>query len=188
MTTMRPSRQKKSDRLISPGATSSEIQCDYAIAPFDRVATEYDRKWGVDRLPELVAPDLAAKYGAAMAYLNECINDGDADNVAAAATNCIRGMHAMDAAAIAAGHQPSDPTIWEYTYEGRTFGVIEDGREWPAAYAKRPGLTIFTMREVAVALSAPTKVEQTLDAIKQHFPGAALEAIEPFHPDETIPF
>jgi len=60
----------------------------------------------------------------------------------------------MDEEAVKMGHQISDPMIWEYEYEGTTFAIIEDGREWPAAYEKRKGIAIHTMREVAIALVA----------------------------------
>ena len=49
--TKRPRRERKADRLMSPDATKAQIECDYAIAPMDRLALEMDRKWGIDRLP-----------------------------------------------------------------------------------------------------------------------------------------
>jgi len=42
--TARPRRTKKSDRLLAYDATNEERQCDYGIAPFDRVATEMEHK------------------------------------------------------------------------------------------------------------------------------------------------
>ena len=64
-------RQKLEDRLISPSAASpNEVACDLALGSLDRVAREMDRKWGVDRLPDLVSPEMAAKYGSAMGKLN----------------------------------------------------------------------------------------------------------------------
>ena len=67
----KPGRQKLEDRLISPSAASPEgIGCDMALGGLDRMAREMDRKWGVDRLPDLVSPEMAAKYGSAMGKLN----------------------------------------------------------------------------------------------------------------------
>jgi len=63
----RPSRQKLDDCLISPAASTPEaIGCDMALGGLDRVAREMDCKWRVDRLPDLVSAEMAAKYGSAM--------------------------------------------------------------------------------------------------------------------------
>jgi hypothetical protein len=171
----RPTRQKKDDRLLHKGATANQIKSDLSLAPFDRAVREMDKRWGVDRLPELVSVESAAKWGKAVAGLNDAIDAQDPDKVKFWVEVCLRGLTAMDAEAVALGRPVSDPMIWEYEYEGTTFGIIEDGREWPAAYAKRPGIAIHTMREVAIALHAHRN--GLVDAIKLSFPGAEVKAV-----------
>ena len=187
--TPRPHRQGKGDRLIYPGASAAEIQCDHALAPFDRMALEMDRKWGIDRLPALVSPETAAKYGSAIAKLNAAINASDPDDTAARAGVCIRGMHAMDREASAAGHQPMPPTIWEIEIGGRICGIIQDNADWPVVAAHRPGLTTYTLREVAIALDH----NKNALAVKDQIPGAQITAIRQPSPiavelDDDIPF
>jgi hypothetical protein len=176
--TKRPSklgRQKLEDRLISPSAASpEEIGCDMALGGLDRMAREMDRKWGVDRLPDLVSPEMAAKYGSAMGKLNAAVRESDVAHTVVRAEVCVRGLRAMDAAADAAGMPHSDPDIWEYQIDGHTFGIIADGRDWPAAYAKREGITIHTMREVALALK---HYGQIVVDVKQEFNGAEVVAV-----------
>lgn len=171
----RPTRQKKDDRILHKGATANEIRADLSLAPFDKAVREMDKRWGVDRLPELVSVESAAKWGKAVAGLNGAIDAQDPDKVKFWVEVCLRGLTAMDAEAVALGRPVSDPDIWEYEYEGTIFGIIEDGREWPAAYAKRPGIAIHTMREVAVALHAHRN--GLVDAIKLSFPGAEVKAV-----------
>jgi len=171
----RPMRQKKDDRLLHKGATAAEIRSDMALGPFDKAVRETDKTWGVDRLPELVSVESAAKWGKAMAGLNEAIGNQDPDKVKFWVEVCLRGLAAMDAEAKAAGHPVSDPMIWEHEYEGTVYGIIEDHREWPAAYAKRPGIAIHTMREVAIALHAHRN--GLVNAVKLSFPGAQVTAI-----------
>lgn len=171
----KPMRQRKEDRVLHQGATAAQIRCDVCLGPFDQAVREMDRKWGVDRLPEIVAPESAAKWGKAMAGLNDAINSEDADKVKFWVEVCLRGLKAMDDEAIKSGHPISDPMIWEYQYEGQTYGIIEDGRHWPAAYAKRPGLVIFTMREAAIALHAHRN--GLVEAVKLAFPGAEITGI-----------
>lgn len=171
----RPTRQKKDDRILHKGATANQIRADLSLAPFDKAVREMDKKWGVDRLPELVSVESAEKWGKAMAGLNGAIDAQDPDKVKFWVEVCLRGLAAMDAEAVSLGRPVSDPMIWEYEYEGTTFGIIEDGREWPAAYAKRPGIAIHTMREVAIALHAHRN--GLVDAIKLSFPGAEVKAV-----------
>jgi hypothetical protein len=171
----RPTRKKKEDRILSKSATAAEIRADLSLAPFDHAAREMDKKWGVDRLPELVSAESAAKWGKAMAGLNGAIDAQDADKVKFWVEICLRGMAAMDAEAVALGRPVSDPMIWEHEYEGTVYGIIEDGREWPAAYAKRPGIAIHTMREVAVALHEHRN--GLVNAAKLAFPGAEVKFV-----------
>lgn len=171
----RPTRQKKDDRILHKAATANEIRADLSLAPFDKAVREMDKRWGVDRLPELVSVESAAKWGKAVAGLNGAIDAQDPDKVKFWVEVCLRGLAAMDAEAAALGRPVSDPMIWEHEYEGTVYGIIEDGREWPAAYAKRPGIAIHTMREVAVALHAHRN--GLVDAIKLSFPGAEVKAV-----------
>jgi hypothetical protein len=171
----RPTRQKKDDRILHKGATANEIKSDLALAPFDAAVRAMDRRWGVDVLPELVSVESAAKWGKAMAGLNAAIDAQDPDKTKFWCEVCIRGLNAMDAEAVSLGRPVSDPMIWEYEYEGTIFGIIEDGRAWPAAYAKRPGIAIHTMREVAVALHEHRN--GLVNAVKLAFPGAEVKAV-----------
>jgi len=187
---MKHHRQNRPDRLLTPGATADEIRKDHAAAPFDRMAIEADRTWGIDQLPALVTPALAEKYGRAVAHLNDRINNGTPDEVAAAAANCVKGMIAMDAEARALGRTPITPDVFEYEHEGHHFGIVRDVAVAAIAEAQRPGITIYTMREVAVALHA---ARHAVAAVKDAFPGATVTAIRPLSPigqdiDDELPY
>ena len=171
----RPTRQKKDDRILHKGATANEIKSDLSLAPFDAAVRAMDKRWGIDRLPELVSTESAAKWGKAMAGLNAAIDAQDPDKVKFWVEICLRGLTAMDAEAVSLGRPVSDPMIWEHEYEGIVYGIIEDGREWPAAYAKRPGIAIHTMREVAVALHEHRN--GLVNAVKLAFPGAEVKHV-----------
>ncbi len=173
----RPKRRKL-DRLVSPDVTAAENACHHAIAPFDRVAREMEKKWGIDRLPELVAPEMAQRYGAALAHMNDCLDKADPEATAAAAQNCIRGLNAMDNAASAAGYQPATGAFWEYDLDGWKFAVLLDDREWQTAKEKRPDLTFFTMREAALAMRAWCQA-LPIEKIKHHLPAATVSKLPP---------
>ena len=177
-----PHRQRKHDRLTYSGAKQSEIECDFALGPLDRVAVAMDRKWGVDRLVELQTPEVARKYGARMAELNAA--------VAATAAILIANLRRMDELATAAGHKPLTPDLWEFELNGRVVAIMRETGDWRAAQAMRPGVTIYSMREVAIALEAKA---DWVDRIKATFPGAAITAVRETTEleaalDDEIPF
>ena len=183
--TSRPRRQKKHDRLTQGFVDARDIQCDMALAPFDKAMRDVERKWGIDRLPELVSTSTAEKWGMCLGRLNEAIAKADPEETRAWSETCIRGLAKMEAEAEAAGQPHSDPHIWEYEYQGHRFGIIQDGREWPAAQAGRPDLTIYSMQEVAVAIQAHN---QSVVAVKASFPGAEVTAIRKKVTGDPIPF
>ena len=88
-----PRRGRKGDSIIAPGATKEQIMVDMAVVAFDRTALEMDRKWGIDRLVDLVTPDMAIKYGQALARMNEAVSDGSDPTLAQRRANdCVRGI------------------------------------------------------------------------------------------------
>lgn len=189
----RPRRQRKGDRLLNPDASADQIQCDYGIAPMDRLALEYDRKWGIDRLPELVSPDTASKYGFSIAKLNEAIETSNPELCKQWAAVCMRGLNAMDAEATQLGHKPASGDFWEYEYDGLKFAVLRDGAEWKTAKDARPDLKFFTLREIAVALKATRLNHPAVDQAKESFPKAEVASVKTKTPleielNDEIPF
>jgi hypothetical protein len=188
MTTPKPRRRHKGDKLLHPGADRRDIMVDYALGPFDRLSDEMSRKWGVDRLPELVSPATAQRFGSAMHRLNEAIEKGrpadggdhkvEPDYVRICAENCMRGLQAMDREAEEAGMPKADPNVWEYELDGMKFGIMADDRAWQSIKKQRPDLILVTMREVAIALKA-YKFDGVVEEVKKHFPAATVTNIRP---------
>jgi hypothetical protein len=170
--------KNKGDRLLHGGADKADIECDYAIGPFDRMAIAMDRKWGIDRLPTLVSPETAAKYGSAVAKLNAALEAHDPKEAVARAGVCVRGMQVMDAEAEAAGHQPAAGDFWEAEADGFKFGILADASQWQAAREKRPDLIFFSLREVALAMKARCETAPVAE-VKETFPGAEISGINP---------
>ena len=187
----RPTRQKKSDRLLHSGQSKNQIMCDFAVAGLDRLALQMDRKWGVDTLVELVPPEMAVKYGSAMAKLNEALDTNDPTVVQARAEVCMRGLQAMDAQAEAAGAERASEDVWEVEVEGEVYGIMRDGRSWPSLQETRPELKLVTLREAAIAIEFYRKhrVGVMTDEVKKHFPKAEVIGLkEKRSLDEEIPF
>ena len=166
----------KRDPITAPDSSPEETAVHMTLGPFDRAIRDMDRKWGIDRLHEMVCPETAQKWGYAMGKLNESIEARQPVEVAQWVGVCLRGLAAMDNEAETNGAPKADPEIWEYDLDGFKFAIIRDDREWPALKAARPDLLFFTMREVAVAMKA-YKFDGVVTEIKKHFPGAQVSEI-----------
>ena len=172
----RPRFQRKHDRIANPGQTTREqIAVDHALAPFDRAAREMDTRWGIDRLPEMVSPETAARYGRTLGSLNAAIDAEDVETAHDRAAACIRGMKAMDAEAVALGHCPDAAPV--VVLDGFDFGILLDDRQWRKAEKQHPGLRLYSLRELAVLAQAAEGNHPLMAPVKDAFPGATVKAV-----------
>lgn len=176
----KPRRQRKHDRITSPGSTPDEIKIDFALGPFDAASRAMDEKWGVERLSDLVSVETAKIWGDTMANLNAAIEsqytatdqEKARADVIACVESALRGFEYMDAEATRTGSKPADKTVLEFVMAGTRIGVMKDEAAWPLIKAERPDLVLYTMREVALALEANSGA--VVNAVKEEFPKAEI--------------
>jgi hypothetical protein len=109
----------------------------HAIQPLDEVARQMEDVWGINRLPMLVSPETAAKFGSAKAKLDQAIIDNDATEVAKRAAIQIRGWRAMDAEARASGASTVTTEAWTWRDDSdRPHAFVRTTAE-ATAYAKQ---------------------------------------------------
>lgn len=181
-------RHRRQEIVAPLGSASADEQAiHHALKPLDKVARDMEAKWGVDRLPELVTPEMAAKFGGALGRLNAVIDAGNVEAVQTAAANLIRGWQALDAAATQAGHQPPTPDAWPVR-------IGDDARSPPAWIAKDPAaahavnalkgpVAVYTLNEVGrlIALALGSAAPAVGEA-KRLFPGATVARIQKHKP------
>lgn len=165
---------RKDDRITYPGSTPRQIETDYSVAPFDEAARTMDLKWGVGRLPKLVPEAMAQKFGKALAHMNACIDREDPAGASQAAENCRKGLAAMDAYATASGAQPLPRDVLQYDLDGEVYTVAKDIDAWPSIRQDMPGVRLWSMREVALALKHYGGI---VAAVKDQFPGSTVSEI-----------
>lgn len=187
----KPTRQKKSDRLISQKATVDEQKIDMMLAPLTRAIDLADRKYGIDVLPELVQPDTAAKWGMCLGKLNDAMDAGDVDEVAKWVGASIRGLAYLEAEVAASGALRASLDFFEIEDgNGNIYAVMDDGRSWQELEAQYPGRTFVTRREAAVALSfyRQNAIGIMTAEVKQHFPKAEVIGINDDSLNDEIKF
>jgi hypothetical protein len=145
-----------------------------ATAALDRVAVDLERTWGVNRLPELVPADLAARFATAQEQCDMEIAAGDIEAAAQKAAALARGWKALDAAARAAGHQPNDlGAVWTASVEGQAFAVCLHTADVGATTDRYPGHTAVALQELLAREAAIYRKAKTI------WPGAAITAARP---------
>jgi len=177
----RPVRQKKSDRIITSAASEAAIRIDMMMAPFTKAIAEADKKWGIDRLPELVSVDTASKWGMCLAKLNAAVDAEDVEKATQWTGAALRGLTLMDAEAEASGAIRASLVVWEVELNGTTYGIMQDGRSWETLKEQMPHLKLVTLREVAVALEWWHKhgLGTMMRAIEDAFPKAEIIRSKP---------
>jgi hypothetical protein len=174
---MRHNRPPKFDAFTARDASPDDTAKHYALAPFDEAQRQADREWGVDRLPGLVSPDTAAKWGLAVAQLNTAIASGTVEDVTARVGVCLRGLAKLAEEAEARGAKRSNPQTWEMSDGDKfKFAILRDGKDWPALKAQRPDLMFFTESEIVNAVKAYHRSIPALENIKKSFPDAKITA------------
>jgi len=181
----RSKHQKKADRLITPDTGLDEIRSDLAVAPFDRCVEAMDRKWGIDRICELVVTShddergqaILDSYAKVMHKLNEAIDKDDVEQVKKWTATAIRGLKAMDEHITQAGVPPVDLAVMPIEDDnGNSYAIMHDPRAWKEIQDRHPALELLTQREVAIAVTfwKEHRVGQMVDEAKAAFPGAEV--------------
>ena len=177
MTARRPHR-RRGDRLIHPDQFQerNRVAADYAAGPADEWRRRMDRKWGDDRLPDLVSPDLAAKYGRQVERLHAAMTADplDLDAVTAEAQRMVNAYRALDAAAEAAGHQPHAADVWELRIDGQRAAIVRDAALAVAWAQDHRDVQVYSLDEIGRILGAD--YARAVRAAKNAFPGATVTA------------
>jgi hypothetical protein len=156
-----------------------------ALRPFWRAEDKASQRWGgIVRLQSLVSPELSARYGSAYAKLQSAIKSFDSQETARLAGVCIRGLEALDKAAIES-HESFEPRAVFIQHHGRQYVVAIDRADVAAIKAPDnvPVLSIQELLECRqIVLDGQIKA---LDAMQAAFPGSEVSFLP--HGDE-LPF
>lgn len=165
--------------------TDSEVHGDsvtdaihHALLPLDRAASEMELKWGCDRLPSLVSPETAARFGSAKAKLDAAIQENDPQEVTRRAGVMIRGWDKMDAEAAERGFKALSPDIWSHTTAGGAKVAVARSEAEAGKASKMESfqnVRIYSLDEIGRILDHDSL--KLVNAAKDVFPGAKIKEI-----------
>ena len=188
-------RATKPDRFMTRvtqyASASAYDKTQSAVLEFDKAATEYENRWGVDRLPELVPPELRERFYQQVYLMNQAISAVDWREVEHQCAVTLRGYAALEKAALDAGNKPLEAKCWQAAMpDGRVLCIAPDHHEAGAVARERKGenVLVYSVEEVANIL-ATNGAAEAVNAVKAAFPGATATGsrkAEVF--DDDIPF
>lgn len=184
---MKGKRIKPTKQFYAPSELSMRRMQD-ALHRYDDRVTQLEKKWGVDRLVWLVGADLRDRFEKQLGLLNKAIDEQR--DVEHQVEVTLRGVDAVEKAAIAAGVQPlSGQYVEGRMPDGRVLAIVADKHE--AAAVRRDGreVVVYSVDEVGQML-AEHSAGKLVDAVKAAFPGATVESVKPVEEvlNDEIPF
>ena len=147
-----------------------------ALHRYDDRVNDVERKWGVDRLIWVVGGDLRDRFEAQMDKLNAAIDR--MEDVEHQVDVTLRGVAALEQAAIAAGVQPlKGEWIEGKMPDGRVLAIVANDYEVSRVKRDNREMVVYSVDEIGRLLAAWDE-SKTVDAVKAVFPGATVEKVK----------
>ena len=184
----KPQRGVSKELFRSSSRNLAKIQA--AITELDACVTGYEKRFGIDRLPELVSANTQVKYWRQVDKLDEAINSDDADMVIKYASGMQRAFKAMESEALERGHDELKGEWFEcQTKDGRVLIVASSFAESHKAARERPDALVYAIDEVATII-CNNDAGRFVHAVKDVFPVATVESVRKLKDkcDDEIPF
>ena len=169
--------RKPSKQHYAPSQAAMRRQQD-ALHRYDDVVRKMELKWGVDRLPWVAGTALRDRFEAQMDRLNQAIDQ--MQDVEHQVEVTLRGVAALEQAAIANGAEPLTGEYWEAPMEdGKVMAITRNGYEAGKVATENRDMVVYSIDEIAVIVSKwrQDKAGQITDIAKAMFPGAAVEKV-----------
>ena len=185
--TTRP-RPKPSKVYYQPTQPAMRRMQD-ALHKYDDAVSEVEGRWGVDRLVWLVGGDLRDRFEKQMDRLNAAIDKCD-PSIEHEVDVTLRGVAALEQAAIAAGAKPlSGDYIEGRMPDGRVIAITATGYEAGKVKRDNREMVVYSADEVGRIIEGLNKEAPVVDAIKNAFAGAEVESVKPVpaNLDDEIP-
>jgi len=141
------------------------------IDEVDVVASEMEKRWGVDRLRLLVGVELREKFDRQRFLFNQAIWHGDLEELRQQARRMIAAWRALDRKATEAGADKVSPSVWEVPLpDGSVAALVRENGDVRHVMAEGRLVQVYTLEEIGRLIHALP----TVMAVKETFHGAKV--------------
>lgn len=175
---------------VTSEATYRKIQ-NY-LTEYDRVVSDYERRWGIERLPLLVSPELRDRFWQQIDKLNDAIHRDAPNDVEHHVAVTLRAYAALEKEAIAMGGLEIGDDVWTAeAQDGTVVAVVRDVHAVGGIKKEMPDALVYCVQEVAAIVSKWSEQNKLVADVKDTFPGAVVTSVKPTMKDkldDDIPF
>jgi hypothetical protein len=174
---------------VTSEATYRKIQ-NY-LTEYDRVVSEYERRWGIERLPLLVSPELRDRFWQQIDKLNDAIHRDAPNDVEHHVAVTLRAYAALEKEAIAMGGVEIGDDVWTAEVDGKVVAVVRDVHAVGGIKKEMPDALVYCVQEVVAILAKWSEQNKLVADVKDVFPGAVVSEIKQSMKDkldDDIPF
>jgi len=172
---MRVKMSKPSKQHYAPSEGAMR-RMQTALHQYDDRVSALERKWGVDRLVWLVDASLRDRFDRQMDLLNEAIESQR--DVEHQVEVTLRGVDAIEKAAIAAGVQPlSGDWVEGRMPDGKVLAIVPNDYEVSRVKRDNREMVVYSVDEIG-RLLASWEASKAVDAVKAVFPGATVQKVK----------
>jgi hypothetical protein len=191
MATKKTTRQRpKPSKVYYQPTQPAMRRMQDALHRYDDVVSDVEGRWGVDRLVWLVGGDLRDRFEKQMDRLNAAIDKCD-PSIEHEVDVTLRGVAALEQAAIAAGAKPLTGEYIEGRMpDGRVIAITATGYEAGKVKRDNREMVVYSADEIGRIIEGLNKEAPVVDAIKNAFIGAEVQSVKPvkYDLDDEIPF
>ena len=186
-----PKPTKGVDKMISRDPNSLNSQkVRSAIIELDKIVSDMEARWGIDRLPELIDEQLRERFNLQLDRLNKAIDMDVGVEVKTEAEAMARAYQHIEKVAIANGHKELTGEFWQAPMpDGRVVAITQNFEEQNKVSKQYPDMLVYSVQEVANIL-ANWKDHEVAVMTKHLFPGAEVTAVreKEMIDDQELPF
>ena len=182
-------------RLLGTKVTSeaSYRKIQNSLTEHDRVVSEYERKWGIDRLPMLVDEALRDRYWQQMDRLNAAIEKEDPIDVEEQVAVTIRAYAALEHKATELGGRQIEQIAWTAAMkDGGVIALVRNRHDVPEMKKEMPDALVYCIEEVAAIVNAWSADNKLVEKTRSIFAdmGATVTDVKTSKEilDDDIPF
>lgn len=141
------------------------------VGVVDELASNMERKWGVDRLPRLVPEDYAERFYRQAKKFDAALAVGSPADVEYEAERMRNAWIALDAVATEAKAEPISVDVWEVPVgDGRVVALVRSREEQFVLAREGRYMEIYSAQEIANLIKALPDISK----FKQAFPGSEV--------------
>ena len=186
-----PKPAKGVEKMISRDPNSLNSQkVRSAIIELDKIVSDMETRWGIDRLPELIDEQLRERFNLQLDRLNKSIEMDVGVEVKTEAEAMARAYQHIEKVAIANGHKELTGEFWQAPMpDGRVVAITQNFEEQHKVSKQYPDMLVYSVQEVANIL-ANWKDHEVAVMTKHLFPGAEVTAVrsKEMTDDQELPF